>query len=419
MDYLGIELHDITIAVVLGLIIMVGLIGGRLAAMVKLPSITGYLLFGILLCPKLFHIIPEDLLVDVSDVITPIALSVIAYIIGGSLRISELKKLKGSVTYITLLESTGAFVVVFLLIAFAGSWLLGDTGLVGLTPYIGLGLVVAAAALPSAPAATVAIIHETGAKGVMTTTLLSVVALDDALAVIIFAVVAGPAAGLINGTSNFSLKEMLVVPFAHIGLSIVLGAAFAFLTIYISRYIRGQHKQLTIMIVAAVILCGGVAEMLHLSLIIANMAFGFVVLNKTKQTRLIEPIENIEDIIFVMFFTIAGTHFDFSNILLAGSLGIALLLARSAGKYGGTWLGASLSKSPKEVKKYMGLGLFPMAGVTLGLMMLVLDNPAFDSISSVLMSGMLASVIINELIAPPLMKLGILKAGEGHHKKLP
>jgi len=419
VEYLGFTINPISISIGIGLILVVGLAGGRLAGKLKLPAITGYLLAGILLSPKLLHIIPEAMLVETSDAVTPMALSVIAYIIGGSLSLSALRGLKKSVAYITLFEGVFCFIAIFLLMAFAGSWLLGNPingG--GIIPYLGIGLLVGAAALPTAPAATIAVLHESGAKGVMTTTLLSVVALDDAMAVIIFALVALPAASLINGTDGVSLNEMLLKPVLEIGLSVALGLFFALVLIYISRYIRGQRVQLTMTIAALVLLCGGVAEMLSLSLIIANMAFGFAVLNISKQKRLIDPIIGIEDLIFVMFFTIAGTHFDFGNIALAGILGVVLLLVRSAGKYAGVWTGAKLSGAPDNVRKYMGLGLFPMAGVTIGLIMLIFDNPAFDSIKDVLLSGILASVIINELIAPPLMKMGIFKAGEGRTRRL-
>jgi Kef-type K+ transport system membrane component KefB len=175
-------------------------------------------------------------------------------------------------------------------------------------------------------------------------------------------------------------------------------------------------KQLTLVLFAAIILCGGIAEMLGLSELMANMAFGFVIVNMLKHSRYIEAVASIEDIVFILFFALAGAHFDFGQFGLASTVGLVLFTTRALGKYLGSRLGAKISGAPKTVGNYLGLTLVPQAGVAIGLALVVMDNPAFESISTLILSGTITSVIINELIAPPLARYAVIKSGEGQAK---
>ncbi len=414
MELLGLEYNGISITIAVGLLLAIGITSGRLAHQVKLPAITGYLVVGILLNPQLFHVIPGERLEQISDVVTPVSLSIIAYIIGGSLNLRALSGLKKSIFIITFFQGMAPFAFVLAAVALGGPWLFGNSipGANGDT-YIAIGLVTGAIALATAPAATVAVLHELKARGPLTTTILGIVALDDALAVIVFALVASPAKGLINDAGHLSYSEMLLEPAIHIVFSIGLGIVFGLLIVYLSRFLKGRMKQLTLVLFAAIILCGGIAEMLNLSEIMANMAFGFVVVNMLKHSRYIESVSSIEDVVFILFFALAGAHFDFSHILVASTVGLTLLVTRAAGKYLGSRLGAQISGVPHKVGNYLGLTLIPQAGVAIGLAIAVMDNPAFESVSTLILSGTITSVIINELIAPPMARYAILKSGEG------
>ena len=123
-------------------------------------------------------------------------------------------------------------------------------------------------------------------------------------------------------------------------------------------------------------------------------------------------IHNIEVVIFAMFFTLAGAHFDLSVIKTAGILAAVITLARFTGKFVGVKIGGAISHAPAEVNKYLSFGLFPIAGVTIGLAMLIKEHQAFSNIANIMINAILASVIINEIIAPPLTKYAIFKAGE-------
>jgi len=145
---------------------------------------------------------------------------------------------------------------------------------------------------------------------------------------------------------------------------------------------------------------------------------GFIVVNRMKHNEdMFGVIHNIEGVIFAMFFTLAGAHFDLGVIKTAGMLAAVIFLARFIGKFVGVRVGASISHASPEIKKYLSLGLFPQAGVTIGLAMLIKEHQAFSNIASIMINAILASVIINELIAPPLTKYMIFKVGEAGRRE--
>jgi len=144
----------------------------------------------------------------------------------------------------------------------------------------------------------------------------------------------------------------------------------------------------------------------------ANMAIGFVVTNKARREEAFLVIEEIEDILYVMFFVLAGLHFDLSMLKVAGLLALSIVAARYAGKYAGTWIGGTISRAPEAVKRYLGLALLPQAGVAVGLVLLA--EKTFPAFGSVMLAAVLTSVIVNELVTPPLTKYALFKAGEAN-----
>jgi Kef-type K+ transport system membrane component KefB len=282
-----------------------------------------------------------------------------------------------------------------------------------------MGLVAGAISLATAPAAVIAVLHELKAQGPLTSTILAVVALDDALAVVCFALVAGFSSSLLNSGAGTSTGDMIIHPIVEILFSLLLGVGFAFVLIYIARYLRQQRVQTILVVLGLVVACGGVAHILGLSIILANMAFGFIAVNVMKHNRMIDAVVGIEDIIFVLFFTLAGATFlagesiNSELLLIVGVIGALIVLARCGGKFGGSWLGAKMAGAPESVRKYLGFALMPKAGVSIGLAMSLAEKEEFSSISSILVGALIVSTIINELIAPPLAKYGIMKSGEG------
>ena len=389
----------------IGIMVVAGLLGGLAAGKLKFPRITGYIIIGILLSPSLLNIIPKETVGNL-DIITDIALGFIAYLIGGSLHWESFRKLGKNIGTILPFEALGAWFLVTLVLALLGHLIIPNQTF--WQTYFPMAFIIGAVSCATAPAATMAIISQYKAKGPLTTTLLAVVALDDAVAVIAFAIASGICQPLVNGGS-ISLYQMLGIPFLHIFESIALGIVFAIALIYISRLVRSREL-LLVVVFGMIMLCAGVTSYLGVSSILANMIVGFIVVNRVKRKEMFLVVEEIEDVLFAMFFVLAGLHFDLSVLKVAGILALLIVLARCAGKYIGARTGAGISHAPESVKKYLGLALLPKAGVTIGLVLLAaLEFPAFGV---VMLNAVLASTIINELIAPPLSKYAIFKAGE-------
>jgi len=401
----------------IGLFIIIGLLAGFAARKVRVPTISGYIIVGI--CLSLLNIIPRELIDGELSVITDVSLGIIGYLVGGGLYLKKLKKFGKNIAVITPFQALGAWVFVTALVAFLSPLFIkiSNPDVSSLQSYLPMAIVLGAISCATAPAATLAIIHEYKARGPFTTTLLAVIVLDDVIAVIAYAIGSTVAESLITGFQNISLSRMLMFPAIDIIGSVVLGTVLGFGLAFAGRFIKKKTQVLAV-VLGAIFLCIGLAKALGVSSILANMCMGFVIVNKIEYNEdMFGVIHNIETVIFAMFFTLAGAHFDLSVMKTAGILAAIIVAGRFIGKFVGANIGASISHAPLTIKKYLGFGLLPKAGVTVGLAMLIKQNPAFSSIGSIMINAVLASVIINEIIAPPLTKYAIFKSGEAFKRK--
>jgi Kef-type K+ transport system membrane component KefB len=253
-----------------------------------------------------------------------------------------------------------------------------------------------------------AIVHEIKAKGPLTTILLSIVALDDAAAILFFSIALGIAQPLASG-GTISLYQTLMVPFMEIAFSIGIGAVIGLALIYLAKMVH-IRALLLVAVVGAILLGVGITEVLGLSVIMCNMVIGFVVANLAQRGEMFIIIDEIEDAVFVLFFVLAGLHFDLDVIRTTGIVALVITIGRFCGKYLGTTAGAAIAKSPSVIRKYLGPALLPQAGVAIGLALLA--EEALPQFGSIILNATLAAVIINELIAPPLVKKAIISAKE-------
>ncbi len=393
----------------IGIIIVAGFLGGLAAEKLKLPRITGYIIVGVLLSPSILNIIPTETIGSLG-IITDIALGIIAYLIGSSLKIESLRGLGKSIAWIVPFEALGACFLVTLVLAILGHLIIPNQ--IFWQAYFPLAFIIGAISCATAPAATMAIISEYKARGPLTTTLLAVVALDDAIAVIVFAIALGIGQPLVSG-AGISAYEMLAIPLLHMVESVAIGAVFAIALVYISKLVK-TRELLLVIVFGMIMLCAGVTSYLGISPILANMVVGFVIVNRVNRKEMFVVVEEIEDVIYAMFFVLAGLHFDLSVLKTAGILALLIVIARYAGKYMGARTGAKISHAPDVIRKYLGLALLPQAGVAIGLSLLAASK--FPTFGDILLNGVLASVIINELVTPPLTKYAIFKSGEARVK---
>ncbi|MFC2068555.1 cation:proton antiporter [Chloroflexota bacterium] len=398
----------IDLILAIGIMMIIGFFGGQLAHRFKFPMVTGYIVAGILLSPSLLNIIPQAA-IDRLDIFVSIALAIIAYSIGGSLRFKSIREMGRSIAWITPLQSLGAWFLSTLVLALTAPFILDIPLATFWNTYFPIAFIIGAIASATAPAVIIALVHEYRAKGPLTTTLLSVVALDDAIAIIAFAIAIGISEPLVTMVGNLSWYAMLAAPLLEILGSIALGTVLSIPLIYIARLAKSRPL-LLVLVLGTIMLCVGISNLLGFSVVLANMVIGLAIANWGKRDEFYLVIDDIEDVIFTLFFVFAGLHFNIGTIMSTGLLALLIVVTGFTGKYFGARAGAQLASSPVVVKKYLGLALLPKAGVSIGLALLA--QSAFPSFGALIFNAMLASVIVNELVAPPLVRYAIFKAGE-------
>lgn len=400
----------------LGVALAVGLLFTRIIKLVKLPNVTAYLLAGLLIGPSLWSLITggrfngiiDGKTLESFDIIVTLALGFIAFSIGGEFRISSIKKLGKQIITITFCQAlmTTVFVLVALLIA-------------GFPAPTALAL--SAIATATAPAATLLVVRQYKADGPVTRTLLPVVALDDAIGLMVFSVFISLACTIANG-EKASVKSMLIAPIIEIVLSLAIGALLGFITALCVKWFKSRANRLCVCITAVVIGVGLVELFeakqfcvwgmnLSLSSLLLCMMTGAVFCNLCGEyDKVLEGTERWTPPLFMLFFVISGADLDLSLLPKLGFVGIIYLVFRVLGKYFGARLGACIAHSEKNVRKYLGLMLIPQAGVAIGMAQLVITKlPQFGS---EIQAVVLCATLIYEIIGPVLTKIALKKAGE-------
>jgi Kef-type K+ transport system membrane component KefB len=392
----------------LGIILISGHLGGWAAAKLKFPRITGYLVAGFLLNPSALHLIPKTAMESL-ELIPLVVLGVIAYHIGGGLRLRSMQHLGKAIVWISLGQSLLPWILSIFLIAFLWPLFMDLPKATFMNTYFPMAFVLGAVACSSAPAAIVAIIHEGKAKGPVTTTTLAVLALTDAFAVFAFAIAVGIAQPLANGDGHYPFYTMIVVPLLHLAEAALLGLLFGGGLLLLSNWVR-TRSLLRVLVLGAILLCVGVAEHWGISSIAANMVAGFVVTNRAKRDDMFQVIEEVEDVLFTVFFVLNGIFFDLTGMKNAGTLTLFVIIARWGGKYFGARIGGRIARAPEPIAKFPGLVLLPKAGLTLGLAFMVRN--LFPPFGTLMFDALIASTMINMLITPPLAKYALSKAKE-------
>ena len=381
-----------SIALILGF----GIIFARLANLIKLPSVTGYIILGILIGPYILSLVSKDILSS-SSFITTMVLTVIAYSLGPSFKIKEFRKKGKSVIFISIGEVLGAFIIVTL-----GIWLIGGVAL-------NTAMLIGAIAPATDPAAIILVAKEYRAKGEVTDTLLRVVAIDDAWGIMLFAIVLA-LYDVISGASGSAqmFKELLkavIEIVGSMGIGITIGIVFKLFI----RFIKTK-SQLVVFVFFGIFLAGGTADMLHLSPLLSGMALGATVANLINSKRIFNILEGIDAPLYILFFVLAGATLNLSNMLTPGIIALIYVFTRLPGEMLGAFLGAKISKASDMVKKYLGLALAPQAGVAIGLAIIVAHKS--QAAGSLILATIIVTTVIYELFGPVLVKIALEKAGE-------
>lgn len=401
---------------IIGIMIIFSFYLGKSVKYIKLPSIIGYMLLGLILGPSFINLLTDSLQENL-NFITDIALSFVALTIGLELKISSLKKLGKSIVLIILFESFAAFIAVFILIYL----LTGD---------IVMSMLFASVAPASAPAGTVAIIQEYKAKGNLTNALYAVVGFDDGLGIIIFGFSLAIAKDIIGQESgaNAAILTILLKPLLEIFFSFLIGTVGAFILAMLSKKLKNAGN-IFILTFGFILLISGLCQKLHLSIILTNMIVGMVIINTQPRTlvmKMNERVSQLMPLIFILFFTMAGSNLHVKSLPSLGLIGIVYLLGRSGGLMGGAKLGAIIGKSEEKIRKYLGFGILSQAGVAIGLSLMIKQEfeglgPIInkvtnftegDKVGAAIITTVTATSIFFEIIGPILTKYALKKAGE-------
>lgn len=400
----------------LGLLILVALVLGRLANLLGLPKIMGYLLAGILLGPSVLGVLSQEIIQEKLTLVTDIALAIIAFSIGGALQINRIKVIGKSLTVITFSQVLGAFFTCTLVLGVVFYFLNGKGESIYWPAYYQAALIMGAVAVATAPAAILAMVKEYRARGPMTEALLGVVAIDDAIALVLFSLVVTflqiPETGW-----GWPLIKNLSLTLLTIAVSLGLGGALGLIRKYLNKFFPDPESLFGV-VAGFLFLTTGLAHSLGASPLLSAMTLGLIVGNFVeKHETVFQTMDEIEGPIIALFFSLAGAYLDFSVLKIAGGITFIYVLARFFGKYLGTWFGATITKSPPMIRKYLGLALLPKAGVTLGLILNAEPLIPDPTVARVMVNVVIGSTLINELLTPLMVHYALTKAGEVQDKK--
>lgn len=365
----------------LGILFLAGLAADALGHRTRLPRVTLLLGCGLLAGPTGLDLMPA-ILTGMYPVISIIALSMVAFLLGGELSLKTLRAHGRAIVLISL-----AIVLVTLPLVAAGLWLVGVP--------LAAALVLGALATATDPAATYDVIGQTGVQNSFTHTLKGIVAIDDAWGLIVFSLIIVLARALDGGGLSFEVLQMSLREVAgSVLLGLAVGGPAALLT---GRLSKGEP--LRIEALGLVFVTAGLAIWLGLSYLIAGMTAGAVIVNLARHhTRAFHEIEHLQWPFMIMFFILAGASLDADSLWLIGPAGLAYAALRIVARVIGGWIGASLAGEPAEIRKWYGPALLPQAGVAIGMALIAAD--LLPGYAGTIMAMAVGTTIAFELIGP-------------------
>lgn len=400
-----------------GIIILTGYLVGLMAQKLGFPRVTGYILAGLLLNPYVLEfvihrsIIGKDLQMN-SNVLISLALAIITFEVGGSLAIGAMKRLGKAVMYITIFEAEMAFLFVTLgLFTF-----FHFTGLFGGNTRIDLAIafIMGALAAPTDPSATLAVMKEYKAHGEVSSMIMMVAAFDDVLGIINFSIASGVSAVLLSG-AQIDVLKLVTLPAKEIIFSILLGLIGGLIFMYMVKLIEGHNEDSLILpvVVGMLFTIFGLVQLLGLDSIMSVMTAGAVMVNwSAKKNQVFRVTDSIMELAFVIFFVISGMRLDVTLLVHAILISLVFIFLRILGKFVGVYVGASLGNTSHKVRKYTFGGLIPQGGIVVGLALVFASRPEFSSYGSLIVSIVIGSVVIHEIVGPIASRLTLKAAGE-------
>ncbi|MCD7737872.1 MAG: cation:proton antiporter [Lachnospiraceae bacterium] len=405
-----------TVLVSLSVCLVGGLMMSRIAKKLNLPAVTAYLVTGLILGPYCVGRLgieglgfPTEELVEELDIISQVALGFIAFTIGNEFRVKQLKQMGKQAITVGIVQAVVTTALVDVVLA-ALHFIRPDV--ISLSSAITLGAIAAA----TAPAATLMVVRQYKADGPLTRLLLLVVAIDDAVGLVLFSASYGVAVALESGV--VSMKTIILEPVIEIVLSLALGAASGLALFWVERFFHSRSKRLSISIGFVLLTVGiSMAEFevggvqIGFSLLLVCMMTGTLFCNICDfSEELMARVDSWTAPLFVLFFVLSGAELNLSILTnpLVLLVGVLYIISRSAGKYIGAYVSCAATKCAPQITKHLGITLLPQAGVALGMAMTAQNLADGAMVRNVV----LFSVLIYELVGPALTRRSLMAAGE-------
>ena len=408
----------------IAIMLLLGLLSTRLMKLIGLPNVTGYLIVGLIIGPYALGIISQDVY-DSIEILSSIALGFIGFSIGVEFKLSHVKEIGAKAITITFFQALAATLCVDIV-------LVATSFFTGMKTYE--AIILGAIATATAPAATLMVVRQYRAKGIVTDTLLPVVALDDAIGLVVFAISNSIALSLASGQA-VTVMNLIVVPIVEILLSLVVGGLIGLLLSLVPRFFKSRDNRL-IATVFVVFCCLGICTLFErlekaynfpftLSDLLVCMMAGAVFVNVRREaSQMMEGTDHWTPPILMLFFILSGAELNVATFFGNWQLVVCILLyifARCLGKYFGARLGATITHADTNVRKYLGVTLFPQAGVAIGMATMCkqeFTKAGYPDVGTGIVTITMCAVMVYELLGPILTKWALGRAGEIDDKLL-
>jgi Kef-type K+ transport system membrane component KefB/mannitol/fructose-specific phosphotransferase system IIA component len=391
-SFLGHEL------VILALLTLCGLLGGEAARRLRLPSVTGQILVGVLLGPSVFGLFSHETTVALTPIID-FALGLIAMAVGSHLHLPRLRTAMSRLGWLLACEAIlpPALVFIAVMILGAGEWT--------------FALLLGTLAVSTAPATIVAVVKETRSRGLFVSTLMAAVALNNIACITLFEMAFTAVSVTTEQTGGVS--RVLIAPLLQVAGALVIGGAVGGLTALFTRHVYQPDRLATISLIALLIAVGA-ADAAGISALLSCLFLGAVLANLAHEKEEVghRAFAAFEPAILAVFFTVAGLEFNMDYLAPAGALALAVIVARAVGKVAGAWLAMAVAKAPASLRDNLGLALIPQAGVAVALLLKVRESPLHDSVGELFLAVGVSTVMLNEVLGPVTARWALRRSGD-------
>ena len=388
-----------------GLIFVLGAFMKWVSYKFEMLNVVGYLILGFFIGPKMFNIIPQEF-INGSHVIIDISLALVSVLVGANLRYNLLKDVWKQIVTISIFEAIFTFVFIgisfYMLFEFFG---MGFSINYRLT----IALIFGALASATAPATILAVIHELGIKNRFSSFLLSVVATDNAITLILFSIVVVSTRASTDFAGHTFNSFLVIAPILFF--TILIGIVGAVISELIDRVFQNHKSVKTTSTLGMIFLVYSLSNYWGLDPLLSSLVMGIVMSNMSSNFFLVkkEFDYHLQDIIFMLFFTLSAMHLNIEFLLTMPMVAVTYVGFRILGKVIGVWVGGKISGADKKIQNYMGLALFPQAGVAIGLSLSLQNEVGFETIAPIVLNIIIATTMIHEFIGPILTKYALQK----------